>query len=132
MPSGPANRFSVAGKAKSSARNRVSRAGKTSFPPDIAVEIDITNDSLSKFHIYAALEVPEIWRYDGENFQFYQRAGASYHKTAESSVLPGLRPQMLASALEQSKTEGQTAALAAFRKTLTGVSGLRDDPRRSS
>jgi len=101
-------------------------------PPDIAVEIDITNDSLSKFHIYAALEVPEIWRYDGENFQFYQRAGASYHKTAESSVLPGLRPQMLASALEQSKTEGQTAALAAFRKTLTGVSGLRDDPRRSS
>ena len=101
-------------------------------PPDIAVEIDITNDSLSKFHIYAALKVPEIWRYDGENFQFYQRAGASYRKTAESSVLPGLKPQMLASALEQSKTEGQTAALAAFRKTLTGVSGLRDDPRRSS
>ena len=76
-----------------------------------SAEIDIANDSLSKFHIYAALEVPEIWRYDGENFQFYQRAGASYHKTAESSVLPGLKPQMLASALEQSKTEGQTRGI---------------------
>src|SRR5437773_1394540 len=61
MPSGPANRFSVAGKAKSSARNRVSRAGKTSFPPDIAVEIDITKDSLFKFHIYAALKEPLRW-----------------------------------------------------------------------
>src|SRR5437867_3179095 len=61
MPSGTANRFSVAGKAKSSARNRVSRAGKTSFPPDIAVEIDITKDSLFKFHIYAALKEPLRW-----------------------------------------------------------------------
>src|SRR3989442_343987 len=61
MPSSTAKRFSVAGKAKSSARNRVSRAGKTSFPPDIAVEIDITKDSLFKFHIYAALKEPLRW-----------------------------------------------------------------------
>src|SRR2546422_3306499 len=38
-------------------------------PPDIAVEIDITKDSLSEFHIYAALKIPEIWRYDGKNVQ---------------------------------------------------------------
>src|SRR2546426_896456 len=60
MPS-TANRFSVAGKAKSRARNRVSRAGKTSFLPDIAVEIDVTKDSLSEFHIYAALKEPPRW-----------------------------------------------------------------------
>jgi Uma2 family endonuclease len=29
-------------------------------PPDIAVEIDITNESLSKFSTYAELSVPEI------------------------------------------------------------------------
>src|SRR5438876_11238353 len=34
-------------------------------PPDIAVEMDITNESLGKFPIYAGLGVPEIWRYDG-------------------------------------------------------------------
>jgi len=87
-------------------------------PPDIAVEIDITNDSLSKFHIYAALKIPEIWRYDGKTFQFYQLAGASYHKTAESSALPGLKPQMLATALDESEVVGQTEALAAFRRSL--------------
>jgi Uma2 family endonuclease len=87
-------------------------------PPDIAVEIDITNSSLSKFHIYAALKIPEIWGYDDKTFQFYQLGRASYHATAESRALPGLEPQILADALEQSKTEGQTPALAAFRKAL--------------
>jgi len=38
--------------------------------PDIAVEIDITKDSRSKFYIYAALKIPEIWRYDGKNVQW--------------------------------------------------------------
>jgi Uma2 family endonuclease len=35
-------------------------------PPDIVVEIDITNESLGKFPTYAAFGVREIWRYDGE------------------------------------------------------------------
>src|SRR5439155_11054154 len=38
-------------------------------PPDVAVEIDTTNESLSKFPIYAALGVPEIWRYNGKDTQ---------------------------------------------------------------
>ena len=39
---------------------------KADPPPDIVVEIDITSTSLHKFSIYAALGVPEIWRYDGQ------------------------------------------------------------------
>jgi Uma2 family endonuclease len=35
-------------------------------PPDVAVEIDMSNDSLYKFSVYVALGVPEIWRYDGQ------------------------------------------------------------------
>jgi Uma2 family endonuclease len=87
-------------------------------PPDIAVEIDITNESLSKFSIYAALNVPEIWRYDSENVQFYELSGESYSEIFENQLLPGLKPEMLSEALEQSKTEGQTSALRAFRQRL--------------
>ncbi|MCC3468877.1 MAG: Uma2 family endonuclease [Microcoleus sp. PH2017_06_SFM_O_A] len=36
---------------------------ETDPPPDLAVESDYTNSSLNKFAIYAALGVPEIWRY---------------------------------------------------------------------
>jgi Uma2 family endonuclease len=87
-------------------------------PPDIAVEIDVTNESLSKFPIYAALGVPEIWRYDGAEVRFYALTGATYSEASESSCFPGLSPTSLAEALEHSKTDGQTAALAAFRRRL--------------
>lgn len=88
-------------------------------PPDIVLEIDITNESLSKFPIYAALRVPEIWRYDGKkNMQFYELAGSGYREIPQSRFLAGLKPIMLFDALEQSKTDGQTVARRAFRQQL--------------
>jgi Uma2 family endonuclease len=35
-------------------------------PPDLAIEVDDTSDTRSKLPIYAALGVPEVWRYDAE------------------------------------------------------------------
>jgi Uma2 family endonuclease len=85
-------------------------------PPDIVVEIDITNESLNKFPIYAALSVPEIWRYDSNTVQFYELAGDNYREIFQSRSFAGLTPAGLATALAQNKTEGQTAALRTFRQ----------------
>ena len=87
-------------------------------PPDVVVEIDITNDSLRKFPIYAALSVPEIWRYDGSKAEFYELSGSGYREISESRFFPQLTPKMLADSLMQSKPEGQTAALRSFRQQL--------------
>jgi Uma2 family endonuclease len=91
---------------------------ETDPPPDVAVEIDITSDSRSKFSIYAALGIPEIWRYDGKVVQFYELAGNEYLSISESHSFSGLVPAMLADALDQSTRDGQTAAIAAFRRRL--------------
>lgn len=85
-------------------------------PPDIAVEIGITNETLSKFPIYAALGVPEIWRYDGKTAVFYELGGGTYHSIPGSRFFKGLTPELLAAALEESTQAGQTVALAAFRR----------------
>lgn len=69
---------------------------------------------MSKFPIYAALEVPEIWRYDGKIARFYELTAGRYHEIAESRFLRRLTATMLTDALAQSKTDGQTAALTAF------------------
>lgn len=53
-------------------------------PPDVVVEIAATNDSLVKFPIYAALGVPEIWRYDGALFQRYELQNQTYVERSES------------------------------------------------
>jgi Uma2 family endonuclease len=85
-------------------------------PPDIVVEIDVTNASQSKFPIYAALGVPEIWRYDGSQAYFYHLAGEQYVETTHSRTFPFLTGAVLAQFIEQSKTAGQDAALDAARE----------------
>ena len=102
-------------------QNAVRIIGKRSLdfntdpPPDIVVEIDLTNASQPKFPIYAALGVPEIWRYDGSQAYFYHRAGEQYVETSLSQAFPFLPSTVLAQFIEQSKTEGQDAALDAAR-----------------
>ncbi len=85
-------------------------------PPDVVVEIDITSESLGKFPIYAAFGVPEIWRYNGEHAQIYHLVNQSYIEAARSLAFTCLTAQALTDFIEQSKTEGQSAALAAFRQ----------------
>ena len=83
-------------------------------PPDIVVEVDITARSLKKLSIYAALCVPEVWRYDGETLQIYKLSVGKYVETLASRFLPGLSGSILAKHIELSKTHGQTKALNAF------------------
>jgi len=85
-------------------------------PPDVVVEIDLTSESLSKFKIYAAFGVPEIWRYDGERAYIYQLVDQVYVEVRASLAFSSLTANALTEFIAQSKTQGQTAALAAFRQ----------------
>jgi Uma2 family endonuclease len=87
-------------------------------PPDVVVEIDVTNESLGKFPIYAELGVPEIWRYDGAAVQLFNLSDGRYQEQRVSMAFEGLTPEALTEVLEACKREGQTAALSAFRRRL--------------
>jgi Uma2 family endonuclease len=86
--------------------------------PDIAVEIDISTDSLDKFPIYAALEVSEIWIYNGKKVEFYKLVGEKYHQTIESLALPKISSEKLSEFLKMCEEKGQTFALKSFREWL--------------
>jgi len=90
-------------------------------PPDIVVEIDVTRSSLAKLSIYAALGVPEVWRYDGKTCRFYARFEKGYRETSVSRFLPGLTGAMIAEAIEVSKTQSQDAARKAFRRRIKAL-----------
>lgn len=87
-------------------------------PPDVAIEIDMSYDSLDKLPIYAALGVPEIWRYDGVITRFYELAGKNYEVIQNSRAFPTLTANVITQHLELRKTDGHTAALKAFRQML--------------
>jgi Uma2 family endonuclease len=35
-------------------------------PPDLAIEVELSNSITSKLHLYADMGIPEVWRTDGE------------------------------------------------------------------
>lgn len=84
-------------------------------PPDIVVAIDITNASRSKFPIYAALGVAEIWRYDGNAASFHTLTGSEYVMTSHSHAFPFLPSTVLAQWIALSKAVGQDEALESAR-----------------
>jgi Uma2 family endonuclease len=92
---------------------------ETDPPPDVVLEIDLSNESVSKFPIYAALRVPEIWIYDGQHASFYQLAEQNYREILHSLAFPVLTSAALTDLVAQSKTSGQNAALDAFRRWLS-------------
>src|SRR5688500_6748040 len=54
-------------------------------PPDLAIEIDVTSSSLDRQGIYAALGVPEIWRFDGESLRVFQLGPDGDYRACERS-----------------------------------------------
>jgi Uma2 family endonuclease len=90
-------------------------------PPDVAVEIDVTNTSTTKFEIYRSFGVPEIWHFDGKRMRLYRLGEDKYIEISESRFLPGLTATVLTDFIGQSRTQGRTRALAAFRRGLHGA-----------
>jgi Uma2 family endonuclease len=65
------------------------------IPPDLVIEIDITHPSLDKFPIYAALGIPEVWRYAEQKCLIYRQYANGYAVEDSSTVLPGVTSHQL-------------------------------------
>jgi Uma2 family endonuclease len=72
-------------------------------PPDLAIEVDLTDLSLNKLPIYAAIGVPEIWRYDGQALTILRLEGSEYWEQKESTALPGVSGPDIARFIEESQ-----------------------------
>jgi Uma2 family endonuclease len=88
-------------------------------PPDLAIEIDVTSRSIPRLPIYAALGVPELWRYDGKKLQSLWLERGEYRESDHSRAIPHLRVADLLRFVRIAEQKGdQTAALKAFRTWL--------------
>lgn len=58
-------------------------------PPDLAIETDVTHSSLDRLAIYAALQVPEVWRLAGGVVVFHVlQPNGQYAPQAHSLAFP--------------------------------------------
>jgi Uma2 family endonuclease len=73
-------------------------------PPDLVIEVDITRSSLNKLPIYAALGVPEVWRYMAGEVEIRYLIADAYVVSDSSQVLPGINASMVTHFLDEART----------------------------
>ena len=98
--------------------NRLSLDFATDPPPDTAIEVDVHHDSRDKLPIYAALGVPEVWRFDGKAVAIYLLEHLGYRESQTSLALPILTNRLLTDILVRVGSEGELKALIAFDEWL--------------
>jgi Uma2 family endonuclease len=78
-------------------------------PPDLAIEIDITNPSLPRLPIYRALGVPEVWRFDGSRLQFLRLIDGEYRDVTTSIAIRFLTVDVVQTLLQEASEMGETS-----------------------
>lgn len=57
-------------------------------PPDLVVEVDITNTDLNKNKLYAGLGIPEFWRFNGREWRIFLLEERAYVECDRSFTFP--------------------------------------------
>ncbi|HIK28811.1 MAG: Uma2 family endonuclease [Oscillatoriaceae bacterium SKW80] len=109
----PDNCYYIQNEPKVRGKSKI--ALKNDPPPDLAIEVDITSSSVNKLEIYAALGVPELWRYNGRVLKFYQLVEGQYNECEFSLAFPFISVNEIARFIEESKTTAETVLLKSFR-----------------
>lgn len=90
----------------------------TDPPPELVVEVDITSPSLDKFSLFAALGVPEVWRYDGRQVGIFHLAASAYAAVHESVTLPSVTDAIINRLLEADSKMKRTDWLRLARESV--------------
>ena len=84
-------------------------------PPDLALEVDITNRSHPE--IYQSLGVPELWRYERGKLQILLLVDGKYSESESSANFPSFSLlEVIPQYLTQCRTEGRNKGIKAFRR----------------
>jgi Uma2 family endonuclease len=83
-------------------------------PPDLVVEIDITHTDIEKDKFYAAIGVPELWRFNGKVWRIYQLQSDVYVEVEASPTFPQVPKERLYLFLAAAR-EDEIAAMRSLR-----------------
>lgn len=89
-------------------------------PPDLVIEVDITNTNLNKNFLCADLGVPELWRFNGQTLTIYQLQDGRYQEVTISPAFPKIPKDALYQFLSDCRQQGETSAKRSFRDSLRG------------
>ena len=87
-------------------------------PPDLIIEVDITNFSTRSFKVYQQLGISEVWRYKNNSVKIFQLQDSAYVECEFSAIFTMISGDVLGRFLQMSSTENSTRIVRAVRKWL--------------
>lgn len=88
-------------------------------PPDLAIEIDVTNKSVRKLPLYAQIGVAEVWRFDGKKLEFLKLSkGPRYQGIDKSLAFPKITSELVLQHLKLRKKLGENDVVRSFLKAI--------------
>lgn len=85
-------------------------------PPDLVIEIEVTQSAIPKLPLYARMRIPEVWRLRDDRVRVLRLAGSGYYETATSAALPPLTSEILTDFLQSSRALRRTAWIRQVRE----------------
>ncbi len=104
------------GEDSQSRVGEVYRPGKDP-PPDLVIEVDVTNTSVPRLPIFARIGVPEIWRYVNDEVRFYRLTRQRKYEPIQHSIaLPFLTPDDVTRCVNLRHETDENSVIRAFVK----------------
>jgi Uma2 family endonuclease len=90
-------------------------------PPDLAIEVDVSRSSSSRQNVYAALGIPEMWRFDGTLTVFHLQANEKYAERSHSLNFPDVPIAEIEGFIHQIRDVDETSLVRSFRQWVKKV-----------
>jgi Uma2 family endonuclease len=84
-------------------------------PPDLVLEVEYSRSRIDKLSLYAAMEIPEFWRYNGSILRIYRLELGQYVQRNNSPTFAPIAVTEIPKFLQQSRKVGEITCTRNFR-----------------
>lgn len=84
-------------------------------PPDLVLEVEYSRSKIDKPSLYAAMGVPEFWRYNGTVLRIYILSGVRYKELQTSPTFAPVTVREIPQFIQETRNKGEIATTRDFR-----------------
>ncbi|WP_017653748.1 Uma2 family endonuclease [Fortiea contorta] len=84
-------------------------------PPDLVLEVEYSRSQIDKLRLYAAMGIPEFWRYNGTVLRIYRLESGQYSEIEVSPTFTPVAVKEIPQFIQESKKKGEIATTRTFR-----------------
>jgi Uma2 family endonuclease len=83
--------------------------------PDLVLEVEYTKPKVDKFKIYAAIGIPEFWRFNGSVLRIYILNNGQYIEVEQSPTFAQVAVKEIPRFIQETRINGEMVTTRAFR-----------------